>query len=366
MNKAFAALLAVLAICITPAAAGAVPVVTTKDATDITATGATLNGKVPAAADATTYHFEYGPTTAYESQTPARTAAASKSVTSVRYAVAGLVTGAEYHFRLVAETSGSAVYGQDLTFVPADAVDATTPTGSTGPTGETGPTGSGGATGPTGPRGDSFTEPIGDVGPGSRGPLGSSGSTAPKPVLGETVGAGPASGAISVRVPGSPGFVPLAGGAAIPAGSTVDARHGTVRIVTAVGDSGATQSASFRGAKFKVIQRKRARGLTDIVLRGGNFAACGATPGHARVLATAARKRRHVVRRLWGRDHHGRFRTHGRHSVAAVRGTVWIVADRCDGTRTSVKRGAVSVRDLGRHRTVHVRAHHHYLARSAR
>jgi FtsP/CotA-like multicopper oxidase with cupredoxin domain len=179
-------------------------------------------------------------------------------------------------------------------------------------------------------------------------------------VLGETLGAGPSSGSISVRVPGTREFVLLAGGAAIPSGSIVDARHGSVRIVTAVGDAGATQAATFHGAKFKVAQRSGAGGLTDIYLRGGTFAACGPGPGDSQV--RAAGNRRHAVRRLWGRDRHGRFRTHGRGSIATVRGTVWVTIDRCDGTLTRVKRGAVSVRDLGRRRTVLVRGGERYLA----
>jgi archaeosine-15-forming tRNA-guanine transglycosylase len=70
------------------------------------------------------------------------------------------------------------------------------------------------------------------------------------------------------------------------------------------------------------------------------------------------------VRRLWGRDKGGSFRTHGRHSQATVRGTRWLTVDRCDGTLTRVTDGAVSVRDQVRHRTVVVRAGHSYLAKS--
>ena len=47
------------------------------------------------------------------------------------------------------------------------------------------------------------------------------------------------------------------------------------------------------------------------------------------------------VRKLWGRDHGGRFRSHGRHSHATVRGTRWLTVDRCDGTLTRVTNGAV-------------------------
>ncbi|MDP8944090.1 MAG: hypothetical protein M3N16_08245, partial [Actinomycetota bacterium] len=63
--------------------------------------------------------------------------------------------------------------------------------------------------------------------------------------------------------------------------------------------------------------------------------------------ATAARNRHSArVRRLWGRDRKGRFRTKGRSSHATVRGTVWLVEDRCDGTHVRVRRGAVEVRPV--------------------
>ena len=68
-------------------------------------------------------------------------------------------------------------------------------------------------------------------------------------------------------------------------------------------------------------------------------------------------------RQLWARDKGGRFRTHGANSVATVRGTSWITTDTCNGTRTTVKAGVVSVRDVHRHRTVVVRKGHTYLAR---
>jgi hypothetical protein len=73
-----------------------------------------------------------------------------------------------------------------------------------------------------------------------------------------------------------------------------------------------------------------------------------------------------VVRSLWARDHHGAFRTHGRDSVATVRGTEWLTQDRCDGTLTQVLDGAVSVRGVRATRGVLVRAHHQHLARHAR
>jgi len=49
-----------------------------------------------------------------------------------------------------------------------------------------------------------------------------------------------------------------------------------------------------------------------------------------------------------------------------VRGTLWLTADRCDGTLTRVTRGRVAVHDFRRRRTVLVRAGKSYLARARR
>ncbi len=103
----------------------------------------------------------------------------------------------------------------------------------------------------------------------------------------------------------------------------------------------------------------------DVYLRGGSFARCGRA-SHRAGSRTASASRSRKVRRLWGRDNGGRFRSHGRHSHATVRGTRWLTVDRCDGTLTRVTDGAVVVRDFRRHRSVLVRAGHTYLARAHR
>jgi len=101
--------------------------------------------------------------------------------------------------------------------------------------------------------------------------------------------------------------------------------------------------------------------MTDLVLRGGNFAGCARkSSGETR------HKRRATKRRLFGRDKGGRFRTHGRSSVATARGTSWVTTDTCAGPRTTVHEGAVSVRTRGRAKSVLVRAGHSFLARNAR
>ena len=113
-------------------------------------------------------------------------------------------------------------------------------------------------------------------------------------------------------------------------------------------------------------QARGGRGMTSLVLRGGDFASCGrpASDGSGNGKASASAVRR--IRRLWGRDRGGRFLTHGRQSQATVRGTRWLTEDRCDGTLTRVTSGAVAVFDRSRHKTVIVRAGRSYLARARR
>ena len=72
-----------------------------------------------------------------------------------------------------------------------------------------------------------------------------------------------------------------------------------------------------------------------------------------------------VLGKLWGSGK-GKFRTNGKYSAATVRGTIWLVEDRCEGTLTKVTRGTVSVRDFKRKKTVTVKAGHSYLARAQR
>ena len=188
----------------------------------------------------------------------------------------------------------------------------------------------------------------------------------PLPVLGNTVVVSPGLGKVLVRRPGSPRFRALDEAERLPVGSIIDARDGRVELVSSVAADGRLQSGKFWGSKFEVRQRRDERGMTSLILRGGNFASCRrpTAEGSGRSLAGASSSRR--LRRLWGRDRGGRFRTIGRQSQATVRGTRWLTEDRCDGTLTRVASGAVAVRDRGRHKTVIVRAGHSYLARAPR
>jgi DNA-binding beta-propeller fold protein YncE len=174
----------------------------------------------------------------------------------------------------------------------------------------------------------------------------------PQPDLGETLVAEPLSGTVLVRVAGARRFVPLESVQELPLGSTLDTRRGRVEVATERRRRGRVQRGVFRGGLFVVRQRAAAKYITDLILRG-SLSSC---PDGS---ATAARR----SRRLWGSTN-GRFRTRGRHSAGAVRGTRWLTVDRCDGTLTVVREGTVAVRDFTRDRTILVDEGERYLARA--
>ena len=185
----------------------------------------------------------------------------------------------------------------------------------------------------------------------------------PLPKVGEMVVAAVVSGQVTIELPGTGRFVPLSEVSEIPVGSVIDARHGTVRLTSARDSAGRTQSGDFSAGIFQVRQsRKRsARGLTDLVLRGGSFNRCGRARGKR---AGAALSRR-AIRRLRA-SAQGRFRTSGRNSSATVRGTRWETIDRCDGTLTKVRRGSVVVRDFRKKKNIVLKSGKSYLARARR
>ena len=169
-------------------------------------------------------------------------------------------------------------------------------------------------------------------------------------------------GKVKVKLPGSEEMVDLASVGSLPAGAVIDATNGEAT-VRGQGDDW----AAFSGGAFQVIPPGAGRVVTEIQLHGGNFAACRRGVPFGRIVSplAAASASRKPVRKLWARGK-GRFRTRGRNGSATVRGTVWLTADRCDGTLVKVKRGLVDVRDNRRKRTVPVRAGKKYLAKARR
>jgi len=189
---------------------------------------------------------------------------------------------------------------------------------------------------------------------------------APKPVLGESVVVAPSFGQVMVKPPRGKHWTALEDGASLPVGTMVKAVKGTVVLTSAL-EGGRSQTGTFWGGVFQIGQPRGGRGMTEIKLRGGNLRRCRRSARPARPSAVASRRRRRrAVRRLWAKDDHGRFRTHGRNSVATTRGTVWLTADRCKATVTRVREGQVRVRHRHSRKSVLVKAGERYLARARR
>jgi hypothetical protein len=324
-------------------------------ATNVSASGGRLNGWVHPNGHGTDYFFEYGPTIAYGAKTSDAHLGGGSSWVAVAANISGLQASTTYHFRIAATNSRGTTRSDDLTFTTAAAPDPGDDPGS-----DPGPGGS-----DPGPGGDSGSGDPGSGDPGSGSgdanePSRAEQSAAPdEPRLGKSVVVAPGDGDLFVRLPRHSTFVPLDFGSELPVGTEVNAARGSIALTSAL-PSGEVQTARFGGGRF-VIRQGRG-GYVDLYLRGK---ACPhRTASGSRMLVGAART--HAKPRLWGSDHGGRYRTHGRNSHATVRGTRWVIGDSCAGTLTRVSSGSVVVRDEIRHETIVLDAGQRYLARPRR
>lgn len=179
-------------------------------------------------------------------------------------------------------------------------------------------------------------------------PPGSSPAAAPdpRPRLGESVVISRVRGRVTYRPAGvRRSRVLTAAPVEVRMGARVDATNGRVLVRIARNRSGATSRATFFDGAFRVEGQDRSSPFeVTLGLTGPSFRrVCGERGTSAR--ASAKRRSRKRVRRLWG-DGKGRYRTRGRYSAASVRGTKWLTEDRCDGTVTRVERGVVVVEDF--------------------
>ena len=306
------------------------PGVQAADARDVTTDSATLAGAVNAHNSDTTYRFEWGETDGYGQSSPSLDADDDNESRGVALPVDGLTPGTTYHYRVVAESDAGKTEGDDRSFTTATPPPPPDPA----------------------PPVEDPPPPTGDPAP-------------PAPKLGTSAVASPATGTVLVRAPGAEHYETLGVNDVVPVGAKVDTRRGTIDLVTALPD-GSTQKAKFWNGVFTVRQSRKGKGYTDIYVAPAT--GCKASKAKARKSGgvSAARKKKKRRNSLWGRDDHGRYRGHGRGSIATVRGTTWLMEERCEGSYTKVKHGKVSVRDTRRHRTVLVRAGHSYLARTRR
>jgi hypothetical protein len=97
-----------------PAAPGAI----TRAASNVSGSGATLNGSIYPGSSATSYMFEYGTSSSYGTNIPVPSEDVGSGLESVAKsnAVTGLKPGTTYHFRLVASNKEGVRSGEDQSF----------------------------------------------------------------------------------------------------------------------------------------------------------------------------------------------------------------------------------------------------------
>src|SRR4051812_34750865 len=153
----------------------------------------------------------------------------------------------------------------------------------------------------------------------------------PSPNLGRTAVVNTVGGTVLVKDRGARRFTRLPRAATlVRMGAILDAKNGRVRVRTDAGQGRPLNDGVFWQGAFRLSQAQRVGGLTQLTLTGESFRGCG----------TSARASQVLARRLWG-NAKGNFRTHGHNGSGTVRGTKWLMEDRCDGTTTAVKRGTV-------------------------
>ena len=111
-----AATMLALAIAVPAYAASTKPTVTTGGVAKVTPSTVSLLGKVNPNGAATTYLFQYGPTTLYGAQTAPVAAGSGTSAVNVVADVTGLAPATTYHYRLVASNRHGITRGADRTF----------------------------------------------------------------------------------------------------------------------------------------------------------------------------------------------------------------------------------------------------------
>ena len=304
---------------------------------------ASLSGTVNPEGQATQAYYQYGLDRRYSqigASGPDYTASTASQRLTAGFAaqpvvgtLGGLLPNALYHVRLVATNSTGTAYGPDQTFTTKA-----------------------------------------DPAP-------------PPPVLGQSVDLKPVSGLVFIHVPSgrgsnavasaaakapstSSGFVPLTQARQLPAGTEVDAVQGALALTTATAKRKKSQTGTFSGAVFKLSQQRSGanKGQETLSLVEGaykgapSFVSCKARKAFAGPVAGIASLSPSVLQTLHAKDNHGSFRTRGKLAAGTVRGTVWAMSERCDGTYTVVYRGVVDVYVYAIRKTVAVHAGRHYLA----
>src|SRR5262245_16418099 len=114
---------------LTGAASAASPAAVTGGVTNVSTTSARLTGSVDPNSEATSWYFEFGPTSGYGTRTATQSAGSGANPTNVATNISGLAVATTFHYRVVAMNASGTTLGADRTFItdgpPAVALTAT-------------------------------------------------------------------------------------------------------------------------------------------------------------------------------------------------------------------------------------------------
>jgi hypothetical protein len=349
---------------VTPPPPAAAPTLTgTAPPSILTNTSATFTTTVNPHGLPTTVHFEYGgvfggasiAAITYGLSTPNQSVTPDFADHTVTATVTGLLPNVTYHVRAVATNGLGTSQGADQ--ILQTAADPPPPPPVLGKTANVAPV-----------SGVVYIElpPGATLASSSRVPLPGQGSSVA--LSGESLNA-PLPAQAFIALSKGRNFIPLTEARQIPLGSTLDTSKGVVRITTATtaAHKGALQAGDFGAGLFKLLQKRKERGLTELnIIDNLNERQICASTGKGKKATAAAS---HLSSKVLGHlraNSHGHFTARGKYSAATVRGTVWGVENRCDGTLTRVTRGVLSVRDFRKRKTITLFTGQTYLARAPR
>ncbi|MGB7684422.1 MAG: hypothetical protein WBL45_01415 [Solirubrobacterales bacterium] len=182
----------------------------------------------------------------------------------------------------------------------------------------------------------------------------------PKPVAGESINLEPVSGTVELQCPGEDEYSRLTSFKQVPLGCLINTRRGVVDLKASKGQSGELQGGNFWGGVFITSQKAGDNQEVELKLAGRRM--CERRSSARRPVAVLSRGG--GGRKLWGSGK-GNFKTSGSHGSATVRGTTWLVVDRCDSsTLIKVGEGTVLVRDFAKDKSLTLTTGEQYVAKA--
>jgi hypothetical protein len=184
----------------------------------------------------------------------------------------------------------------------------------------------------------------------------------PKPVAGQSFNVEPVDGTVELQCPGEAEYSRLTSFKQVPMGCLVNTRHGTIALTSSKGSSGDLQDADFWGGVFVVTQNEGDNQTVELKLAGKRM--CEKRSSSARPPVASSSRAKRGGRRAWGSGK-GNYETSGSYGSATVRGTTWLVVDRCDAaTLFKVTEGTVWVQDFVKDKEVVLNAGEQYIAKA--